>query len=275
MGGNPGIGPSVYDFRLVHAASPRRRKVPDITLWFWLAKLLTTALGESVSDYSVHRLGAVEAVFIGFVVFLAVVSVQLASVRFVTWKYWLSVVAVAIFGTMVADVTHVRFNVPYAASSALFAVVLGCVLSAWYLSERTLSIHTVDSTRRELFYWATVTSTFALGTALGDFTATTLHLGYFGAAVLFAGALCVPLLGWRARRASAVLAFWTAYVLTRPLGASIADWLGKPRSVGGLGNGDGPVAGGFALATLVVVGCLAAQQRRAAMQEDPAGDAES
>jgi uncharacterized membrane-anchored protein len=244
------------------------RKVPEITAGFWLAKLLVTALGESVSDYGVHRLGAVEAVLCGFVVFAVVVPFQLARAKFVTWSYWASVTAVAIFGTMVADVTHVRFGVPFGTSTALFAVVLAGVFAAWYLSERTLSIHTVDSTRRELFYWATVTSTFALGTALGDMTATTLHLGYFGAGALFAGALCVVLAAWRLRPTAPVLGFWTAYVLTRPLGASIADWLGKPRPVSGLGNGDGPVAGGFALAAVVVVACLTlAQRRRAAAEE--------
>lgn len=244
----------------------RARKVPEITAGFWLAKLLVTALGESISDYGVHQFDPVMAVLCGFAAFCVLVPIQLVQLRYRAWTYWLAVASVAVFGTMVADVLHVRFGVAYAASALLFAALLAGIFAMWFLTERTLSIHRVDSTRRELYYWATVVVTFALGTALGDLVATPLHLGYGLAAVVFLAGLAVVLGAWRARL-SPVIAFWTAYVLTRPLGASLADWLGKPRSTSGLGNGDGPVAAGFAVGSLCVVAWLAARERRAAVAE--------
>jgi uncharacterized membrane-anchored protein len=218
-------------------------KVPEIIVLFWVVKVLTTAMGEAVSDYSVHRFDPVLAVTAGFVVFVAALALQLAARRYVAWTYWLTVALVAVFGTMAADVTHVKFKVPYAASTAAFAVILVAVFVAWDRVERTLSIHTVDTLRRELFYWATVTVTFALGTAAGDLVAISLHLGYFGAGMVFLGLICVPAVAWRYLRLNSIVAFWWAYVLTRPLGASFADWFGKPASLGGLGFGDGVVAG--------------------------------
>jgi uncharacterized membrane-anchored protein len=242
----------------------RSRKVPVVTAGFWLAKLLTTAMGESISDYSVHRFDPVVAVIGGFLVFAAVIAVQLARRTFATWCYWLAASSAAVFGTMVADVTHVQFSVPFSASTALFAIVLACVFLVWYRTEHSLSIHSVDTPRRECFYWATVLSTFALGTAAGDLTATTLHLGYSGAAVLFASLLAVTAAAWRGLGLNAVLAFWTAYVFTRPLGASIADWLGKPRSVGGVGAGDGVVGAAFAVGVIALVIYLSVLARRSA-----------
>jgi uncharacterized membrane-anchored protein len=239
----------------------RSRKVPEITAGFWLAKLFTTAMGESISDWSVRHFDPVVAVLGGCCAFVVIIGVQLKRATFATWNYWLAASAAAVFGTMIADVTHVRFSVPYPASTALFAVVLACIFVAWYRIEHTLSIHTVDTPRRECLYWATVLATFALGTAAGDLTATTLHLGYFGAGVLFASLLAVTALAWRAGL-NAIAAFWTAYVLTRPLGASIADWLGKPHSVGGVGAGDGVVGASFAIAVIVLVAILTVRARR-------------
>jgi uncharacterized membrane-anchored protein len=232
-------------------------KVPQIIALFWVVKVLTTAMGESVSDYSVHRFDPVVAVGFGFVAFVVALAIQLAATRYVAWVYWLTVAMVAVFGTMAADVTHVKFGVPYAVSSAVFAVVLAVVFVAWQRVEHTLSIHSVDTPRRELFYWATVLATFALGTAAGDLVAVTLHLGYFGAGVLFACLICLPGIGWRWLKLDPVVAFWTAYVLTRPLGASFADWLGKPVSVGGLGLGDGAVGGALLALIVVLVAYLA------------------
>jgi uncharacterized membrane-anchored protein len=174
--------------------------------------------------------------------------------RYVAWTYWLAVVGVGVFGTMAADVLHVRFGVAYAVSTVLYAVVLAAVFSAWQRTEGTLSIHTVDTPRREAFYWAVVVATFAMGTALGDLTATTFHLGYFASGLVFAGVIAIPAFGYRRLRWNAIFCFWFAYVATRPLGASFADWMGKPKSVGGLGLGDGPVA----LALTVVIFCLVA-----------------
>lgn len=225
-------------------------KVPELTILFWIVKVLTTALGESTSDWSVHTVDPVVAVAFGFVAFLAALALQFAVSRYWAPTYWLAVTMVAVFGTMAADVLHIRFGVPYEWSSVLFAFLTAAVFVAWYATEGTLSIHSVVTPRRELFYWLTVSATFAMGTALGDFTATTLHLGYGWSIVLFGGLIAVPAVAWRLLGAHEVLLFWVAYTLTRPLGASIADYLGKPHVVGGRGYGDGPVA--LVLALLIV-----------------------
>jgi uncharacterized membrane-anchored protein len=223
------------------AAAAGALRVPEITVWFWIIKGLSTAVGESTSDYLVHAIDPIVAVGLGFVGFVLALALQVAMRRYIAWTYWLAVVMVGVFGTMAADVLHVGFGVPYAASSAFFAVALAAVFVTWHRVERTLSIHSVDTLRREAFYWAAVCATFALGTAVGDLTATTLHLGYFGSLVLFAVVIAVPIVAWRWLRLNAVVAFWSAYVVTRPLGASFADWMGKPPAASGLGVGDGTV----------------------------------
>jgi uncharacterized membrane-anchored protein len=227
------------------------RKVPELTPYFWITKVLTTAMGEATSDYLVKRLPPEAAVALGGVALVLALLAQLAAPRYVAWIYWLAVVMVAVSGTMAADVLHVQFKIPYIVSSSFLAVVLTVVFVAWYSTEKTLSIHSVDSRRREAFYWATVMATFALGTAVGDLTATTLHLGYLVSGVIFALIIMVPALLYRFFHLNAILAFWFAYIVTRPLGASFADWMGKSHRLGGLNLGDGRVA--LAL-TLVIVG---------------------
>lgn len=226
------------------ALRPSRRpvaaKVPEITALFWVVKVLTTGMGEAASDYlgwvSIPLAGAV-----GLVGFVAALALQLRTRRYVPTVYWSAVLMVAVFGTMAADGLHVVLGVPYAASSSFYAIALAVVLVAWRRTEGTLSIHSIDTRRRELWYWLTVLLTFALGTALGDLTAFVLHLGYLASGVLFVLLIAVPALAWRAG-VNPVLTFWAAYVITRPLGASFADWLGKPASLaGGLGFGDGTV----------------------------------
>jgi uncharacterized membrane-anchored protein len=229
-------------------------RVPEITIYFWVIKALSTAMGESTSDYLVHRMNPELAVGLGFVGFVAALSLQFSMRRYVAWTYWLGVVMVGVFGTMAADVLHVGFGVPYAVSSALYGVVLLAVFVSWQRTEKTMSIHTVDTPRREAFYWASVVATFAMGTALGDLTAVTFHLGYLTSGLLFAGVIAVPAVGYRRFHWNAIFSFWFAYVVTRPFGASFADWMGKPRSVGGLGWGDGTVA----VALTIVIFCLVA-----------------
>ena len=168
----------------------------------------------------------------------------------------LAVVMVAVFGTMCADVLHVRFKVPYEASTTGFAIVLAAVFFTWYKVEGTLSIHSIFTLRRELFYWAAILSTFAMGTALGDLTAYVLHLGFFSSALLFTFLFAIPGLAYRFAGLNGVVAFWTAYVLTRPMGASYADWLGVPESLGGLGWGRGTVAVIFTIPIVILVGYL-------------------
>ncbi|WP_254205610.1 COG4705 family protein [Nocardia alni] len=232
-------------------------RVPEITAAFWIVKGLSTAMGESTSDYLVTSIDPQIAVVLGFVVFAAALVLQLRVGRYNAWTYWLAVVGVGVFGTMAADVMHVVLGVPYPISTAFYAVALAAVFIVWYRTEHTLSIHAVDTTRRELFYWAAVMATFAMGTALGDFTAYTLHLGYATSAALFAVAILIPAAGYRWLGWNPILCFWTAYVLTRPLGASVADWLGKPTDTSGLGIGDGPVVAVFGLLILALVAYLA------------------
>lgn len=232
---------------------PAALKVPArIAALFWVIKLLTTAFGESTSDYLVHNVNPYLAVMGGFAVFVAAMVLQLRTDRYVPWIYWLAVAMVAVFGTMAADVLHIQFGVPYIGSTILFAVALVGVFWSWWRVEGTLSIHSITTTRRELFYWAAVLATFAMGTALGDLAAYTANLGFLSAGVVFAALFALPGLAYYAFRINPILAFWAAYVMTRPLGASFADWTGKSRKLGGIGLGDGPVA--FVLAALIVAG---------------------
>jgi uncharacterized membrane-anchored protein len=235
--------------------TPVSLKVPArIAAIFWAIKLLTTAFGESTSDYLVHNVNPYLAVVGGFVVFVVAMVMQLRTDRYVPWVYWLAVSMVAVFGTMAADVLHIEFRVPYVGTSILFALALVAVFWSWSRVEPTLSIHSITTPRRELFYWAAVLATFAMGTALGDLAAYTLNLGFFSAGVLFAVLFALPGLAYYTLRINSVLAFWAAYVMTRPLGASFADWTGKNTTAGGLGWGDGPVAA--VLAVLIVAGVV-------------------
>jgi uncharacterized membrane-anchored protein len=232
-------------------------RVPEITAYFWVVKALSTAMGEATSDALVNKLGPIPAVGLGFVAFVGALWLQFRTRRYLAWTYWFAVVMVGVFGTMAADVLHVGFRVPYIASSILYAVILAAVFYYWNKTEHTLSIHSIDTPRREGFYWAAVVATFAMGTALGDLTATTLHLGYGWSIVLFAGIILIPAVGFRWFNWNAILSFWFAYVVTRPVGASFADWAGKPKVLSGLGHGDGTVALILAAIIFVLVAYLA------------------
>jgi uncharacterized membrane-anchored protein len=232
---------------------PSALKVPArIGAIFWAIKLLTTAFGESTSDYLVHNVNPYFAVAGGFIVFVVAMAIQLRVDRYIPWVYWLAVGMVAVFGTMAADVLHVEFHVPYIGSSILFAVILVAVFWAWSRTEPTLSIHSITTTRRELFYWAAVLATFAMGTALGDLAAYTLNLGFLSAGFVFAALFALPGLAYFGLHINPILAFWASYVMTRPLGASFADWTGKSRHAGGIGIGDGTIA--FILLAVIVAG---------------------
>ncbi|HXX88585.1 MAG TPA: hypothetical protein VEI83_00015 [Acidimicrobiales bacterium] len=247
--------------RLPRATRHGALRVPEITALFWVIKALSTAMGESTSDYLVHRFAPVPAVLAVFAVFVGALGLQFWVRRYTAATYWLAVVMVGVFGTMAADVLHVGFHVPYLVSSLLYAVALAAVFVAWQRSERTLSFHSIDTVRREAFYWAAVVTTFAMGTAVGDLTAVTLHLGYLASGIFFLALIAVPALGYWRFRWNAILAFWLAYVVTRPLGASFADWMGKPQALGGLGLGDGVVAGASGALIVVLVGYLAVTRR--------------
>ena len=224
-------------------------KVPEVTAFFWVVKALTTGMGESTSDFLVHSLVPEIAVVLGGIAFVIALYLQFTKDRYVPWAYWLAVAMVGVFGTMAADVLHVGLGVPYIASTIFYAVVLAVVFRTWYRSEGTLSIHSITTQRREIFYWAAVLATFALGTAAGDLTAVTFGLGYFGSSLMFAAIIAIPALGYFRFGMNSILAFWFAYVVTRPLGASFADWLGVSSARGGLALGTGPVS--LVLAALI------------------------
>ncbi len=210
-------------------------------------------MGETSSDFLVHHLNPVLAVLLGAGGFALSLLLQFRSRRYVVAIYWFAVVMVSVFGTMAADVLHVVVGIPYVYSTAFYAVALGAIFLWWYRSEGTLSIHRIYGGWREIFYWATIFATFALGTAGGDMTASSLGWGYFASGLLFLGLIALPSLGRRWFGWDAIFAFWFAYVVTRPLGASFADWMGKPKSWGGLGWGEGIVSLGWGLCIFAFV----------------------
>ncbi|WP_088224833.1 hypothetical protein [Desulfosporosinus sp. FKB] len=236
-------------------------KVPEITIYFWIVKLLTTAMGESTSDYLVNNINPYLAVILGAVGFVIALNLQFSVRKYVAWIYWLLVVMVAIFGTMVADVIHIVLGVPYYASTIAFALILTVVFTTWYKVEKTLSIHSIYTRRREVFYWAAVLATFAMGTATGDMTAMTLNLGYLASGILFIVLFVLPAVGCFLFGLNEIFAFWFAYIMTRPLGASFADWFGKPKGITGLGYGDGIVVAVLTILIVIFVGYLSVTRR--------------
>jgi uncharacterized membrane-anchored protein len=215
-------------------------KVPAITAYFWLTKILTTGMGEAASDFTGSKLPTLVAMPLAAVLLIASLAWQFRAKKYVVITYWTAVVMVSVFGTMVADAIHTA-GISYVVTTTVFSALLAGVFVAWYRTEGTLSIHHITTRRREGFYWATVLSTFALGTAVGDMTAATLHLGYLTSWVLFAVLIAIPAVVFWRFPTTEIAMFWVAYVLTRPLGASIADWLAVPRHLGGRGWGTGLV----------------------------------
>ena len=208
----------------LRAALPLAVKVPEITLIFWVLKLLTTGMGEAMSDFmgqhSVPIAGAVGIFGLAFALWL-----QFRSPEYRAVVYWFAVMMVAVFGTMAADGIHDGAAIPYTVTTPLFAVFVALTFLVWHRSEGTLSIHSINTRRREAFYWTAVLGTFALGTAAGDLTAYSLNLGFWASAALFAVVFAIPGIAWWRFNLNPVLAFWAAYVVTRPLGASFADAL--------------------------------------------------
>lgn len=239
---------------------PLAAKVPEITAAFWAIKLLTTGIGESLSDF-LGQVSVPLAGVIGIGGLWFALRRQLAATEYRAWTYWSCVLMVAVFGTMAADGVHDGASLPYSLTTAVYAAAVGVIFWRWHRSEGTLSIHTIVTRRRERFYWAAVFATFALGTAAGDLTAMPLNLGYLGSAALFAGVILVPALLWWRGVLNPVAAFWAAYVVTRPLGASFADWFGKPAGQTGLGLGDGVVSALGLLAFAAFVAHLARTRR--------------
>lgn len=233
-------------------------KVPEITALFWITKVLTTGMGEVFSDFLVKTIDPVIAVALGGVGLITFLILQLSVRRYIAWIYWSTVVMVSIFGTMAADVLHIGLGIPYVISTAFFTASLAAIFVIWFVFEKTLSIHSIHTRRREFFYWATVLTTFALGTASGDMTASTWHLGYLSSGILFAVLIAVPGLMYPFLKRYEVFFFWFAYIMTRPLGASFADWVSVPGSRGGLNVGTGLVSLVLTACIIALVGYLAA-----------------
>jgi uncharacterized membrane-anchored protein len=213
-------------------------KVPEVTLIFWIIKIMATTVGETGADFLAVHVGLGTAITGGIMVALLIAAlfVQLRSRRYVPWIYWLSVVLVSVVGTQITDALTDRLEVSLYVSTMVFALLLGATFAIWYWSERTLSIHTIITSRRELFYWAAILFTFALGTAAGDLATEELSLGFRVGVVVFAGLIALIAIAYHLG-ANAVLTFWIAYILTRPLGASLGDLLSQAPAYGGLGLG--------------------------------------
>ncbi len=217
----------------------RRNKVPEVTAYFWVIKILCTTVGETAADLLNEKLG-LGLTGVSLLMSVLLVAVLVAQFRTRAYRpgvYWLAVALISVVGTLISDNLTDNLGVPLETSTVAFAVALVVVFVAWYRSERTLSIHHVDTTRRESFYWLAVLFTFALGTAAGDLVAERMDLGYWVSAGLFALAIAAVAVAHFALGLDAVWSFWTAYILTRPLGASIGDYLSQPTSGGGLGLG--------------------------------------
>jgi uncharacterized membrane-anchored protein len=229
-------------------------KVPEVTLYFWIIKVLCTTVGETASDYLATNLniGLTNTTYITGSLLLATLLFQFRARKYIPGIYWLSVVLISVVGTQITDNLVDNLGVTLVTTTIVFSIVLAAVFAAWYASERTLSIHTIYTTRREAFYWLTILFTFALGTAAGDLVAERLALGYWVSAVMFAGMIAAVAVGHFRFRLNAVLAFWIAYILTRPLGASLGDYLSQARADGGLGLGT-TVTSVIFLGTILVV----------------------
>ena len=247
-------------------------KVPEVTVFFWIIKILATTVGETFADFlSGLGLGLGGTTVVMTTLFVVVLAVQFRTRRYVPAVYWLTVVLISVVGTLLTDNLTDVLGVPLALSSIVFAVALALTFAVWYRSERTLSIHSVVTVRREAFYWLAVLLTFALGTATGDLVAEKFGFGYWPTALLVAliiGAIAVSHLVFRA---NAILTFWLAYILTRPLGASLGDGLSQQKADGGLGLGTTWTSLLFLAAILAVVTYLAVTKRdQAVVPEDEA-----
>src|SRR5436190_5360274 len=241
-----------------HLTRQMLNKVPEITLYFSVIKVLCTTVGETASDYLSDNvgLGLTKTTFITSALLIATLVFQFRARKYIPGIYWLAVVLISVVGTQITDNLTDNFGVSLVTTTIVFSVVLATVFAAWYASERTLSIHTIYTTRREAFYWLAVLFTFALGTAAGDLAAERLNLGYWLSALLFAGLIAAVAVAHYRFDFNAVAAFWIAYILTRPLGASLGDFLSQLRADGGLGLGTTLTSALFLAAIVIVVAYL-------------------
>jgi uncharacterized membrane-anchored protein len=246
---------------LINSADVRHadmlNKVPEVTLAFWVIKVMSTTVGETGADYLAVHVGLGTALTDGIMAALLVgaLLLQLRTWRYVPWIYWLTVVLVSVVGTQITDALTDGLDVSLYLSTTLFALALAATFAIWYSLERTLSIHTIVSKRRELFYWAAILFTFALGTAAGDLATEALQLGFRLGVVIFGGLIALVTLAYY-RGANPILTFWIAYILTRPLGASLGDFLSQAKTYGGLGLGTVFTSATFLIVIVILVASL-------------------
>ncbi len=250
-------------------------KVPEVTLYFWVIKIMCTTVGETAADYlNVDRgFGLTNTTYLTGALLVVLLLTQFRLRRYVPPVYWLVVVVISVFGTLITDNMTDRYNVPLTTSTTIFAIALGVVFAVWFAVERTLSIHTIVTTRREGFYWLAILFTFALGTAAGDLVGEQYSLGYGLSIALFAGAIAAVAFGHYVLKLNAVLMFWMAYILTRPLGASIGDWMSQnSHRYGGLGLGATKTSYIFLGCILALVTFLSITKRDQTPPEVASGD---
>ena len=234
-------------------------KVPEVTIYFWIIKILCTTVGETFADFINFNigLGLTNTTIIMGIAFFIALFLQFRATKYVPGIYWATVVLISVFGTLVTDNLTDGMGVPLELSTAVFSVLLGLTFLFWYLSEKTLSIHSIFTRKREVFYWLTILFTFALGTAVGDLYSEQLGFGYLNTGVAVILIIACIFLAWKFLNLDGVLAFWVAYILTRPLGASIGDYLSQPKVNGGLGLGTTVTSVIFLLAILAIIVFLA------------------
>lgn len=234
-------------------------KVPEVTIFFWIIKVLCTTVGETFADFLNFNLGfglTLTTLIMG-IAFFIVLFLQFRTTKYVPAIYWITVVLISVFGTLVTDNLTDAMGVPLEFSTVAFAVLLGLTFLFWYLSEKTLSIHSIHTRKREVFYWLTILFTFALGTAVGDLYSEQLGFGYLNTGITVVIIIAIVFLAYKLLKLDGILAFWIAYILTRPLGASLGDYLSQPKANGGLGLGTTVTSAIFLIAILVIIVFLA------------------
>ncbi len=246
-------------------------KVPEVTLAFWIIKIMATTVGETGADFLIFnlRLGLTVTSALMAVLLAAALFIQIRAAKYIPWIYWLAVVMISIVGTLITDNLTDNFEVPLTVSTAIFSVALAATFVCWYISEKTLSIHTVYTRKREMFYWAAILFTFALGTAAGDLASEDWNLGYAISGMIFGAMIAAITMAYYVFKLNPVLAFWLAYILTRPFGASFGDYLSQPASNGGLGFGAITTSFAFLVLILGLVTFLTIRQKaNGAARED-------
>nr|WP_255512791.1 hypothetical protein [Synechocystis sp. LEGE 06083] len=233
-------------------------RVPEVTLYFWIIKVMATTVGETAADFLAVTLNlglVLTSGVMGSFLFIALIN-QFRLKRYIPANYWLVVVLVSIVGTLITDLLVDKLGVSLITATTGFSIVLATVFVTWYLSEKTLAMHSIRTPKRELFYWITILFTFALGTAAGDLLAEASGLGYWQSALVFGAAIAIITLAYYFLKIDEILTFWLIYILTRPLGASTGDWLSQPVENGGLGFGTVGTSMMFLTAILILIGYL-------------------